>query len=220
MTIRVQGYALPWNSPAEADGLTETVALNAVAPNTIRNITLIAGDHETEGRRVFAQTKAGSLRLRADAYGLAFSATLDDTNAGHALAWSIARGEMAECSVNFTAMHRTEAGRIIWGAIDHIALVTEGAYAATSCWLADTPWRDMAPKQRECAALFGESLRAHLRITGPGDAIKPGLVSARAAVSTRPPRHHSVPASVIAFLASPMVAAYRLSEADSALLRR
>lgn len=162
--MKVQGYALPWDKPAYVDGLVESVAPNAVAADTPRNITLLFGDHATDGREVFAQTRDGSLRLWSDDYGLAFSATLDTSRAtARAAARSIAAADVSQCSVNFTGMRRREDGRVIWGAIDHIALVWSGAYADTGCWMEDQLIRDRAPELREMSMTYADTVMARAR---------------------------------------------------------
>lgn len=206
----VHGYALPWDAPAYVDGLVETVAPMAVAADTARNITLLFGDHESEGRQVFAQTRSRSLTLFADDYGLGFSASVDDETRGvRGLCAALARGSVTKCSVNFSAMHRRDDGRIIWAAIDHIALVHEGAYEATGCWLGGQPDRDRPAGVQALAARHLQSrMDAYRRDIGRAPVVAGGVVARHAVHPSKP----TVPASVIALLEDPRLHAFTAAD--------
>jgi phage head maturation protease len=204
--ITVQGYAIPWDKPGFAlDAETgvarwENCAPNAIAAETPRNITLLVGDHVAEGRRVYAQTKQKSLRFFRDDYGLAFTAYLEDNSAGRAAANAIARGEMAQCSVNLiNYQFRDVVGvsRLIFGAIDHVALVCQGAYEDTGCWVADQPLNDMPRHLRDMRMTFMDSVLENSRRRKDGAS----QISARHSASAAAAKP-KVPESLIAMMAS------------------
>jgi phage head maturation protease len=158
--IRIQGYALPWDKPAYVDDLEETVAPGAVSAEPVRNVALLVGDHVDVGRRVYANTRTfrRNLTLFVDAYGLGFNAWLDDEQApDRGVAEALRNGSVTQCSVNFINMSRQATGRIVHAQIDHIALVEEGAYADTGCWLADQPWNALQPWLRDMRRTFALS---------------------------------------------------------------
>lgn len=198
--IVIQGYAIPWNKPAEVDGLIETAAPGSIAAPTAQNsnVTILYGSHAVEGARIYAQTKDRSVRFFADDYGLGFTANLDDRHADvRAAARAIAAGHVCQCSVNFTKMHRNDAGRIDWARIDHVALVQEGAYRDTGCWIASQPVNERKPWLRAMSRTFADSVISRT-FRAPDMPRGTAAVEVRMPPSPRP----SVPASVVALMAS------------------
>lgn len=199
--ISIQGYALPFDRPAYVDGLEETVAPTAITAPTRQsaNVTLLFGDHVTEGRRVYAQTRDGTFRFFTDDFGLAFSASIDDDSpSALGLARAIGSGEVSRCSVNFTALHRRDDGRVFHARIDHVSLVVEGAYADTGCWLANQPLNERPTHIREMAARYGESVIARTRQDQGRAPV--GATAAGGVVRHGVSRQPSIPSSVAALL--------------------
>jgi len=197
---RIQGYALVWNDTARVEGLIERCARNAVSLPP--NIALLANSHDPDSL-AYASTADRTLSLWADDHGLAFRADLDDSTPAQALALSICSGSTAEVSVNFTHMRRDAAGLIQWAQIDHIAIVSSGAYHQTWAWCPELARKRMTAKQRRSAELYAEGLKGQIKNARPG--AMGGLVMARAAGIRQPPRQPKVqvPASVIAMMAQP-----------------
>ncbi|CAN7203484.1 HK97 family phage prohead protease [Rhizobium sp. LjRoot30] len=209
MKIFVQGYALPWDRPAFVDGLVETVAPCAVAAQTPRNIRMLYGSHAEEGQRVYAQTRDGTLQFFQDDYGLGFYAALDDASpAVRSAARAIGSGMVSQCSVNFVNMSRREDGRVIWAAIDHVALVAQGAYSDTACWLADTPINQRHEDVRAHSLMWIEGFLNHSRRRGAAGQGLDIPASNRPLLASAPRSRPSVPESVRNLLDDPTYQAW------------
>ncbi len=175
MRFQVQGYAIPWEREGyggeDEDGRTWIAARNSISPPRPEgaNVTLIFGDHVTEGRRVYSQTRDRTLSFFADDYGLGFSAWLDDDTPGHfAVKQAIANGSVTNCSVNMIAPYDRidEEGRrrFTHARIDHVTMCSIGVFQDTGLWLADVPYRERAPWLLDMSFRYGESVLARNRV--------------------------------------------------------
>lgn len=188
--IQVQGYAIPWNKPGFAELGEESAAPGSIsAPSASgANVTLLFGGHETEGRPTYASTAKRTLSFFADDYGLGFSAWLDDEDPRHvSIANAIADGGVSQCSVlllapRFITDEATGNARLIHARIGHVALVAQGAYSDTGCWLASQSWRDSAPQLLSMRESYGETMIKRGR---EGKGWSPSSSSRSAAASCR-----------------------------------
>src|SRR5690606_33706041 len=97
---RLTGYIARFDIEARIGSFTETIRRGAfrAALESGRDILALA-DHDES--RVLGRTKSGTLELREDDTGLAFSLTLPDTQAGRDIAVLAARGEIGGASFGF-----------------------------------------------------------------------------------------------------------------------
>lgn len=95
------GYIARFGTEARIGTFTETIAPGAfrAALESGRDILALV-DHDAS--RVLGRTRSGTLELREDAAGLAFTLTLPDTQAGRDLAILAERGDLGGCSFGFT----------------------------------------------------------------------------------------------------------------------
>jgi HK97 family phage prohead protease len=97
---RLTGYVARFDTEARIGSFTETIRRGAfrAALESGRDILALA-DHDES--RVLGRTKSGTLELREDDEGLAFSLMLPDTQAGRDLAALAERGDLGGCSFGF-----------------------------------------------------------------------------------------------------------------------
>ena len=98
---KLTGYVARWNSPACIGSFTEVIRQGAFTATLAAGRDVLAlADHDPKA--VLGRTKTGTLELREDGEGLAFTLTLPDTSAGRDLAALAERGDLGGCSFGFT----------------------------------------------------------------------------------------------------------------------
>ncbi len=97
---KVTGYAAVFNADADLGEFVERIQPGAFTRSLTsrRNIRALY-DHQTGA--VLGTTNAGTLELREDAKGLAFTLELPDTTTGRDVAELVKRGDVAGCSFGF-----------------------------------------------------------------------------------------------------------------------
>lgn len=96
----LSGIASTFEHPYPVGPFDEVIAATAFPANfaSARNVRLLV--HHAD-RDLLATTKAGTLRLRADATGLSFEADVPATQLGRDTAAMVARGDLAGASICF-----------------------------------------------------------------------------------------------------------------------
>ncbi len=94
------GYAAVFNSEAVLGDFTEVIRQGAFAKSLATGSNIRAlWHHQTDA--LLGTTRGGTLELREDAHGLAFTLALPDTTHGRDLAILVDRGDVAGCSFGF-----------------------------------------------------------------------------------------------------------------------
>lgn len=96
----LSGYAAVFNSEAVLGDFTEVIRQGAFAKSLATGSNIRALYHH-QGDALLGTTKGGTLQLREDAHGLAFSLALPDTTHGRDLAILVERGDVSGCSFGF-----------------------------------------------------------------------------------------------------------------------
>lgn len=96
----LSGYAAVFNSEAVLGDFTEVIRQGAFAKSlaTGSNIRALS-NHDANA--LVGTTRGGTLQLREDAHGLAFTLALPDTSHGRDLAELVSRGDVSGCSFGF-----------------------------------------------------------------------------------------------------------------------
>lgn len=96
----LSGYAAVFNSEANLGDFIEVIRPGAFAKSlaTGSNIRALS-NHDAHA--LVGTTKSGTLQLREDAHGLAFTLSLPDTSHGRDLSVLVDRGDVAGCSFGF-----------------------------------------------------------------------------------------------------------------------
>ena len=141
------GYAAVFNSEAVLGDFVEVIRQGAFAKSLATGSNIRALYHH-QGDALLGTTKGGTLQLREDAKGLAFSLDLPDTSHGRDLAVLVARGDVSGCSFGF----RVAAGGDRWEqrgaqlvrellAVDlmEVTLTADPAYQDTSVAMRSRP---------------------------------------------------------------------------------
>jgi len=98
---KLSGYIARFNTEARIGPFTETIKRGAFRASLDSGRDILALlDHRPDC--LLGRTKSGSLELREDSDGLAFSLTLPDTQAGRDLVALAERGDLGGCSFGFT----------------------------------------------------------------------------------------------------------------------
>lgn len=98
---KLTGYVARFDSEARIGSFTEVIRRGAFRASLDSGADILAlADHDP--RAVLGRTRTGTLELREDADGLAFTLTLPDTQAGRDLAALAERGDLGGCSFGFT----------------------------------------------------------------------------------------------------------------------
>lgn len=97
---KLTGYAAIFNSEADLGGFVEVVR-NGAFRKSLEGGTNIRALYHHQGDALLGTTRGGTLQLREDAHGLAFSLALPDTTHGRDLAILVDRGDVAGCSFGF-----------------------------------------------------------------------------------------------------------------------
>jgi HK97 family phage prohead protease len=96
----LHGYAAVFNSEANLGTFSEVLRPGAFAKSLATGSNVRALYHH-DGSALLGTTRGGTLQLREDAKGLAFTLALPDTSHGRDLAILVDRGDVAGCSFGF-----------------------------------------------------------------------------------------------------------------------
>jgi len=96
----LSGYAAVFNSEAVLGDFTEVIRQGAFAKSLATGSNIRALYHH-QGDALLGTTKGGTLQLREDAHGLAFTLSLPDTSHGRDLAVLVERGDVSGRSFGF-----------------------------------------------------------------------------------------------------------------------
>lgn len=147
---KLTGYIAKFNSPARIGEFNEVIRRGAFAASLASGADILAlADHDYS--RVLGRTKSGTLELREDDTGLAFTLELPDTQAGRDLAALAQRGDLGGCSFAFTVPKdgdywdgNTRELRNV--TLDEVSIVqSRPAYGATEVHL-----RSLQPQAQRC----------------------------------------------------------------------
>ena len=94
------GYAAVFNSEANLGTFSEVIRPGAFAKSLATGSNIRALYHH-QGDALLGTTRGGTLQLREDPHGLAFTLDLPDTTHGKDLAILVDRGDVAGCSFGF-----------------------------------------------------------------------------------------------------------------------
>lgn len=98
---KLTGYVARFNSEARIGSFTEVIQRGAFRASLDSGADILAlADHDPKA--VLGRTRTGTLELREDAEGLAFTLTLPDTQVGRDLIALAERGDLGGCSFGFT----------------------------------------------------------------------------------------------------------------------
>ena len=141
------GYAAVFNSEANLGDFNELIRPGAFAKSLATGSNIRALYHH-DGNALLGTTKGGTLQLREDAHGLAFSLALPDTSHGRDLAILVDRGDVSGCSFGF----RVAPGGDRWEQrgkqlvrelldveLHEVTLTADPAYADTSIAMRSRP---------------------------------------------------------------------------------
>lgn len=94
------GYAAVFNSEANLGTFSEVIRPGAFAKSlaTVSNVRAL---YHHDGNALLGTTKGGTLQLREDSKGLAFTLALPETTHGKDLAILVDRGDIQGCSFGF-----------------------------------------------------------------------------------------------------------------------
>ena len=104
---KLVGYVARFDSEARIGSFTEVIRRGAFRASLDSGKDILAlADHDPKA--VLGRTRSGTLELREDAEGLAFTLTLPDTQAGRDLVALAERGDLGGCSFGFTVQPNGE----------------------------------------------------------------------------------------------------------------
>jgi len=95
------GHAAVFNSPADLGEFAEVIRPGAFARSLASGASVAALYHH-DSMALLGTTKSGTLELREDNHGLAFSLELPSTTYARDLAELVKRGDVSGCSFGFT----------------------------------------------------------------------------------------------------------------------
>lgn len=97
---KLHGYIAKFDSPTRIGSFTETIRRGAFAKSLSASVDILAlADHDPA--KVLGRTRSGTLELREDATGLAFTLSMPDTATGRDLITLAERGDLGGCSFGF-----------------------------------------------------------------------------------------------------------------------
>ncbi|WPC65270.1 HK97 family phage prohead protease [Rhodoferax ferrireducens] len=96
----LSGYAAVFDSPTNLGDFTEVIKQGAFAKSLATGSNIRALYHH-QGDALLGTTRGGTLQLREDAHGLAFTLALPETSHGKDLAILVDRGDVSGCSFGF-----------------------------------------------------------------------------------------------------------------------
>lgn len=138
-----------FGAPANLGEFTETVRPGAFTRALAERGDSILALYDHERRSVLGRTGAGTLNLREDARGLAFSLDLPDTSLGRDLAVMVKRGDVNGCSFAFRVHDDGDAWDMRDGVmhrelrsvdLSEITITPQPAYADTSVAVRSMPF--------------------------------------------------------------------------------
>lgn len=141
------GYAAVFNSEAHLGEFSEVIRRGAFAQSLASDTNIKALYHH-QADALLATTRAGTLQLREDDNGLAFTLSLPDTTHGRDLGVLVARGDVSGCSFGFTVNDGGDRWEQRGGVIvrellnvdlKEITLTSDPAYQDTSVALRSRP---------------------------------------------------------------------------------
>lgn len=95
------GYVARFDNEARIGSFTEVIRRGAFAPSLVAGKDILAlADHDP--KTVLGRTRSGTLELREDEHGLAFTLAMPNTQAGRDLVALAERGDLGGCSFGFT----------------------------------------------------------------------------------------------------------------------
>ncbi len=98
---KLTGYIAKYDKATRIGGFSEVIRRGAFAASLASRRDILAlADHDPS--RVLGRTRSGTLELREDAEGLAFTLQMPDTQAGRDLVALAERGDLGGCSFAFT----------------------------------------------------------------------------------------------------------------------
>jgi HK97 family phage prohead protease len=136
---QVSGYAIVFNSPASLGDFTEICSPQMLSRTLKENPDVLAlRDHKQE--LLLGRTSAGTLDLRVDSKGLAFTVTLPQTAIGDDTAENVRLRNLSGCSFGFTTVDDSWAvdsdGNVVRTLLDvdlyEISITSFPAYQDTS----------------------------------------------------------------------------------------
>ncbi len=146
----LQGFAVLYNSETRLGGFTEVIRKGAFRKSLESGANIRALYHH-QGDALLGTTKAGTLRLRDEARGLAFELDLPNTTHGRDLAELVRRGDVSGCSFGFRVReggdrwHDRGDGDMLRELLDvdlhEITMTAAPAYVDTSVALRTRPKR-------------------------------------------------------------------------------
>ena len=98
---RVCGYAAVFDKPSQDLGGFIEVIKQGAFTSSLKDQTNIRALYHHDSKSLLGTTKARTLRLNQDAWGLSFELDLPDTTDGRDIATLIDRGDIAGCSFGF-----------------------------------------------------------------------------------------------------------------------
>lgn len=141
------GYAAVFNSEAVLGDFSEVIRQGAFAKSLATGSNIRALYHH-DGTALLGTTRGGTLQLREDSHGLAFTLALPDTSHGRDLAILVDRGDVAGCSFGFKVRDGGErweqrGAQLVRELLDvdlvEITLTSDPAYADTSIAMRSRP---------------------------------------------------------------------------------
>ena len=143
----LSGYAAVFNSEANLGDFNEVIKPGAFAKSlaTGSNIRALS-NHDVHA--LVGTTKSGTLQLREDAHGLAFTLSLPDTSHGRDLSILVDRGDVAGCSFGFRVAPggdkwETRNGKMLRELLQvdlmEVTLTSDPAYQDTTVALRNMP---------------------------------------------------------------------------------
>ena len=143
----LQGYAAIFNSEADLGGFVEVIR-NGAFRKSMEGGSNIRALYHHQGDALLGTTRGGTLQLREDAKGLAFSLSLPDTTHGRDLAVLVDRGDVSGCSFGFRVRDggdrwEQRGAQVVRELLDvelhEVTLTADPAYADTSIALRARP---------------------------------------------------------------------------------
>jgi HK97 family phage major capsid protein/HK97 family phage prohead protease len=154
--MKISGYGTVFGQPAQADTFVEYMQPEAIDGVDLSGVLLL---YAHDSSNILARADSGTLSLKVDKTGLAFSATLPDTTLGHDTYNNIKAGNIKGCSIGFQIAPDGDSWQQVNGQTTHIitkiasvaevSLTPIPAYTETSV----TVQRDLAKMKQEAKSL-------------------------------------------------------------------
>lgn len=134
------GHAAIFNSEADLGGFVEVIR-NGAFRKSLEGGSNIRALYHHQGDALLGTTRGGTLQLREDGKGLAFTLSLPDTTHGRDLAILVDRGDVAGCSFGFRVRDggdrwEQRGAKLVRELLDvelsEITLTSDPAYADTT----------------------------------------------------------------------------------------